>query len=751
MSASMKVKQDETHLQSLVHDTIRRWRSGERPDAESLLKRHPALAQNKSLAIDLIYEEFCLRNEQGDTLVPSTFCERFPHYEQSLSKMLAVHETLEESSRALRPASQSPWPKVGDSFLGYELVEALGRGSLARVFLAREAAVGSRLVVVKISRHGAGEAHLLGKAAHPAIVPILSVTHDAETGWTVICMPLLGTATAADLLKTAFAGPRAPRSAKVVAQVATQYCPAGVVPEPCGPQGSSATQGPAWNGPYPDGIARFGLLLAEGLQAAHDVGIMHRDIKPSNVLLAWSGRPMLLDFNLSTQIGLLGQREGGTLAYMAPEWMEALGSSGKSPCRAFDPRADLFSLGALLYELLTGRLPAKPPGAEDLPPDEVGPWLAARRQAVPPLRRFDSQIDPCLESIVLRCLVHEPGGRFSSADELASALRRYLAWWPSGWRQIRRRRRDVLLASLGAASLAIASGIYVSRLPPREERLFAQGLGEYDRGEYKAAAQTLARCLAIRPDWPEAQFARGQALRMAGEFGAARSEFLAIKDKDIALAYALAGYCDLRMKNHVAAENDYSLAVQAGPHDAVAWNNLGLCQQRHGQLQAAIQSYNRAIDADPQLAIAYCNRALARFQESFRPGDPVSEQSKADIRKACELDPQREDFHFHAGAMLTSAWMRFPADMQSDGKFPDESDQNESLPDEPLPDELLYHLQRACDLGYPPQSLRGIPPRVRARLKLPSGALDGSTIPYQAPPLFGAPTEIAFLSKISGS
>jgi serine/threonine protein kinase len=746
MNASMKVRQDETHLQSLVRDTIRRWRGGERPDADALLQRHPALAENKSLAIDLIYEEFCLRSELGDTLVPSTFCERFPHFEQSLSKMLAVHETLEESSRTLSPPARSPWPKVGDLFLGYELVEALGRGSLARVFLAREAAVGKRLVVVKISRHGAGEAHLLGKAAHPAIVPILSVTHDKETGWTVICMPLMGTATASDLLKTAFGGGRVPRSAKVVAQVATQYCPAGVVPERSAVQGAAA-----WGGPYADGVARFGLLLAEGLQAAHDVGIMHRDIKPSNVLLAWSGRPMLLDFNLSTEIGILGQREGGTLAYMAPEWMESLGSNGKSPCRAFDPRADIFSLGVLLYELLTGRLPAKPPGAEELPPNEVGPWLAARRAAPPPPRQFDAQIDPCLESIVLRCLVHEPGGRFSTASELASALGRYLGWWPSGWRQMRRRRREVLLASLGAASLAIAGGIYWTSLPPREESLFARGLAEYERGEYQAAAQTLTKCLAIRSAWPEAQFARGQALRMAGnDFGAARSDFLAIKDTNIALAHALAGYCDLRMKNHVAAENDYSLAVQAGAKDAVTWNNLGLCQQRHRQPQTAIRSYSRAIDADPQLAVAYCNRAIARLQESLQSGEPVGEQGLADIRKACELDPQRADFHFHAGAILAREAMPLPGESQPDESFSDKSDQDESLRDDALLDESLYHLQRAYDLGYPPQSLRGFAPGLLDRLKLPPGALDSPPIPYEPPPLYAAPAVTAELAEISG-
>ena len=555
----MNGTQDNTLLQELVQDTIRRWRSGERPDADALLKRHPALAENKGLAIDLIYEEYCLRHEQGDTLVPSTFCERFPHYEQSLTKMLAVHETMEEST--LRPAApiKSPWPGVGDSFLGYELVQALGRGSLARVFLAREEAVGSRLVVVKISRHGAGEAQMLGKAAHPGIVPILSVTHDDSTGWTVICMPYLGTATGSDLLKAAFADGLAPGSAEIISEVAGRNRPAGVTLE------RSAQQVPVvWHGPYPDGVARLGLLLAEGLEAAHGVGVMHRDIKPSNVLLAWSGRPMLLDFNLSTEIGWQNQRVAGTLAYMAPEQMEAMATSQGRTEHPFDPRSDIFSLGALLYELLTGRLPAKPPNAEQLAPGDAAPWLAVRQQGVAAPRQIDPRIDPGLEAIVLRCLLNDPLGRFASAGELAAALRTYLGWGPSRLRQLRRRRREVLLAALSATAVAIGGAIYVSRLPPLEERLYTQGLRAFEAEDYAAAEKSFGKCLKIHPNWPEARFAHGQALRMAGDHAGARIEFLAIKGKNLALGHSFAGYCDLVLGNTVAAGIDYDIANKNG-------------------------------------------------------------------------------------------------------------------------------------------------------------------------------------------
>ena len=72
----MNATPDIAELQHLVQTTIHRWRAGERPDADALLKRHPALAQDKRLAVDLIYEEYCLRHEQGDSPAPSTFCDR---------------------------------------------------------------------------------------------------------------------------------------------------------------------------------------------------------------------------------------------------------------------------------------------------------------------------------------------------------------------------------------------------------------------------------------------------------------------------------------------------------------------------------------------------------------------------------------------------------------------------------------------------------------------------------------------------
>src|SRR5262249_11483134 len=109
--------------------------------------------------------------------------------------------------------------------------------------------------------------------------------------------------------------------------------------------------------PFVDAVLALGGQLADGLAHAHRRGILHRDLKPANVLLTDEGRPLLLDFNLAEDTKLRGSAErasiGGTLPYMAPEHMGAFRNAGGS----IDARCDLYGLGVILFELLTGRHP----------------------------------------------------------------------------------------------------------------------------------------------------------------------------------------------------------------------------------------------------------------------------------------------------------------------------------------------------------------------------------------------------------
>ena len=462
---------ERTRLWTLVEDAIARWREGEQPDAAGFLARHPEIGSRKTLALDLIHEELCLRKESGDTIVPSTFIERFPDYRSSIAKMIAVEQYGSENPGFAEALGESMWPQVGQEYQGFEIVEPLGRGAVARVYLARETAMGRRPVVIKVSQHGGHEAHLLGKLEHPNVVAAHSVKHDEASGMTVICMPLLGTATGLDLLDAAFRKPGPPPTAKIVGQVARQYQPAGLVKEE-----SLLEVFPFARRTYVEGIVWLGKELAVGLAAAGKIGVAHRDIKPSNVLLAWSGRPMLLDFNLSSGEGQAGDRVGGTLAYMAPERIELLLADRSAGEEKVDPRPDVFSLGVVLYELLAGRLPVQPMDAEGSDAASMRRWLESRRQPIAPPSQFNRQVDAAIDRTVLRCLAVDQAKRFATAGDLAADLAAYLSPQQMAARWLRRNRRSVILGSLATGAAAVAGGVYWSRLPPYHELKYQEGL-----------------------------------------------------------------------------------------------------------------------------------------------------------------------------------------------------------------------------------------------------------------------------------
>src|SRR5262249_41887025 len=195
-------------------------------------------------------------------------------------------------------------------------------------------------------------------------------------------------------------------------------------------------------------------LLARPIHEAHRLGIIHRDLKPANVLLAADGTPKITDFGLSKALGadpgLTDTGEiVGTPGYMAPE--QAAGSG-----QDIGPAADVYALGALLYELLTGRPPFRAATAlETL--EQV-----RSHEPVPP-RRLRPRLPPARETICLACLSKEPGSRSASAAERADDLRRYLDHRPirarptgaaqRSWRWARRNPAVAVLA--GTAALLI--------------------------------------------------------------------------------------------------------------------------------------------------------------------------------------------------------------------------------------------------------------------------------------------------------
>ncbi|HEV3417764.1 MAG TPA: hypothetical protein VG056_13145, partial [Pirellulales bacterium] len=122
---------------SPISEYVARWRRGEAPSAQAVLRAHPELATQKSVVLDLAYEEYCLRTEAGEQIAPSTFCDQFPTYRKSLERLLDVHELFGANAFGAL-ARGIVWPRSGEEFLGFQLREELGKGALGRVFLASQ-------------------------------------------------------------------------------------------------------------------------------------------------------------------------------------------------------------------------------------------------------------------------------------------------------------------------------------------------------------------------------------------------------------------------------------------------------------------------------------------------------------------------------------------------------------------------------------------------------------------------------------
>ena len=374
------------------------WKAGKFVRVETIVKQLPALASDMHVLAEAAFQEFCLREEQGEKPQPSDFIKRFPACAGALKQLFAKHLNVAAGGSGVTdtvefPEADSTFSGVripegeldedkrtdkGKRFERYVIVEQIGYGAMGVVYLARDMRL-NRPVALKLPRFSSGavedgfrtrfyrEARAAAAIDHPNICPVYD----------------LGEYNGQDFIAMAYvAGP--------TLQAMLSECGPLDVVESC----------------------QMLREVALALEECHGQGVIHRDIKPSNIIINQRGNPIVMDFGLASMENsarvTMDQQLVGTLRYMSPEQVTGrLDDIG--------PWSDIYSLGVTLYEMIT----AAPPFA-----GEHFIEIANKIEfdvPVPPSELLPG-IDPAVDHICLRALAKKPEDRFATMGEFADAL-----------------------------------------------------------------------------------------------------------------------------------------------------------------------------------------------------------------------------------------------------------------------------------------------------------------------------------------
>jgi serine/threonine protein kinase len=293
----------------------------------------------------------------------------------------------------------------------------LGRGAFAAVYLARQRSM-KRMVALKVSADRGTEPQMLAQMDHPNIVRVYDQRTLPDRKLRLLYMQYVAGGTLQSAHEDMQRVPTAKRNGaeflKAIDRTLEEH---GETPPT-----DSSNREKLGSASWPQVVCWLGARIATALAHAHQCGVLHRDLKPANVLVAADGNPKLADFNISFSSKLEGATPaayfGGSLSYMSPEQLEACNPKHDREPDELDGRCDVYSLGILLWELLTGDLPF----ASESPSSDwsitLGRMAERRRQGVSPqaIARLPSNIPSGLKETLLKCLTPDAADRLNAAE-----------------------------------------------------------------------------------------------------------------------------------------------------------------------------------------------------------------------------------------------------------------------------------------------------------------------------------------------
>ncbi|MGH7127517.1 MAG: serine/threonine-protein kinase, partial [Planctomycetaceae bacterium] len=389
---------------------------------DEYLEEFPELAEG-GVPADLIYEEFHLRRRSGLNVDPQEYLDKFPAQARELDCLLGLDEPYQstalvnESRKRILDGIQ-----VGQKLDDFQLLAHLGQGAFASVYLARQESM-QRLVALKVSASYGTEPQTLAQLDHDHIVRVYDLRTLTEGDLRLLYMQYVAGGTLQSVVKRLTETPPPERDGRVLLRAIDAALEDRGESRPAESSLRERMAAMTW----PQAVCWIGARLAEALDYAHRRGVLHRDVKPANVLLTADGVPKLADFNISFSSKLAGATPaayfGGSLAYMSPEQLEASNPAHDRRPESLDGRSDIYSLGVLLWELLTGERPFA---------DEVeGGWVRIlermterRRQGVDEAtwNTVPANCPAGLVEVLRKCLAPEPADRFQTGEALARQL-----------------------------------------------------------------------------------------------------------------------------------------------------------------------------------------------------------------------------------------------------------------------------------------------------------------------------------------